>query len=197
MPKPKLHIRRRAIKKPKEAVKAKKTKKGREIERRFLLRAMPKGLRSDSPIHITQYYVDRGGSRIRIRESHQTKLFESRGNTSIQDISKYDVTKKVRLRDGVYDESITWITKATYDKLVPKAHKAISKCRFEIPCVMNGVKLKWEIDFFKLPLRLIIAEIEIPKEGFKIKMPKFIKDVLIMEVTSIKEMSNYALAEKL
>lgn len=199
MPKPKLRIRRKTIKKLKEAVKVnKKTKKGREIERKFLLKGLPKGIKLGEPFQITQYYIDQKGGRIRIRESHKDKCDTSRivFNTELRD-SKYDVTKKVRLRDGVYDESITWIDQKTYLKLVPKAHKKISKLRYEVKSVMNGVKLKWEFDYFESPLRLIIVEIEIPYEGFKIKMPQFIKDVLIMEVTHLKEMTNYALAEKI
>lgn len=191
MPKRKLPIRPKVIKP------VKKTKTGREIERRFLLKGLPKIASKVDPIHITQYYIDQRAGRIRIRESHQNKLYRSNGNTGVQVISKYDITKKVRIRDGVYDETITWINESKYKKLVPKAHKMISKLRYEIPCTMQGKKLKWEIDVFKSPLHMIIVEIEIPKEGFRIKVPKHLKDLIVMEITSIKEMTNYALAEQL
>ena len=191
MPKRKLPIRPKVIKP------VKKTKTGREIERRFLLKGLPKIAAKVDPIHITQYYIDQRAGRIRIRESHQNKLYRSNGNTGVQVISKYDITKKVRIRDGVYDETITWINESKYKKLVPKAHKMISKLRYEIPCTMQGKKLKWEIDVFKSPLHMIIVEIEIPKEGFRIKVPKHLKDLIVMEITSIKEMTNYALAEQL
>ena len=178
-------------------------KSQREIERKFLLKALPKGFSKEPPIHITQYYVDQRGSRIRIRESHKTKMVSTKsGQYESKKVfankqSKYDITKKVRIRNGVYDETITWIDAKAYARLVPKAHKVISKMRYEMPCVMQGIKLKWEIDIFKAPLHLIIVEIEVPYEGFKIKLPKSIKDVLIMEVTNVKEMTNYALAEKI
>ena len=139
MPKRKLPIRPKVIKP------VKKTKTGREIERRFLLKGLPKIASKVDPIHITQYYIDQRAGRIRIRESHQNKLYRSNGNTGVQVISKYDITKKVRIRDGVYDETITWINESKYKKLVPKAHKMISKLRYEIPCTMQGKKLKWEM----------------------------------------------------
>jgi CYTH domain-containing protein len=197
MPKRKLPIRPKVIKP------VKKTKTGREIERRFLLKGLPKIASKVDPIHITQYYIDQRAGRIRIRESHQTKKTSVKsGNYESEKVfvnrtSKYDITKKVRIRDGVYDETITWINESKYKKLVPKAHKMISKLRYEIPCTMQGKKLKWEIDVFKSPLHMIIVEIEIPKEGFRIKMPKYLKDLIVMEITSIKEMTNYALAEQL
>lgn len=186
MAKRKLPIRPKLIK-PVE-----KTKTGREIERRFLLKGLPSVASKIHPIHITQYYVDQRGGRVRIRKSLQSK-YDKRHDV-LRSISKYDITKKVRIRDGVYDESVTWVTENKYKKLIPKAHKVIEKLRYEIPCIMQGKKLKWEIDVFKSPLHLIIVEIEIPKEGFKIKMPKFLRDMVIMEITSIKEMTNYALA---
>ena len=197
MPKRKLPIR------PKTLKPVKKTKTGREIERRFLLKALPSVARKTEPIQITQYYIDQRTGRIRIRESHQTKMVSTKtgkyetAKVFAKTISKYDITKKVRIRDGVYDETITWVSEKRYKRLVPKAHKMISKLRYEVPCTMQGKKLKWEIDVFKSPLHLIIVEIEIPKEGFKIKIPKYLKDLIVMEITSIKEMTNYALAEQI
>ena len=197
MPKRKLPIRPKALKP------IQKTKTGREIERRFLLKALPKTALKFNPVHITQYYIDQKTGRIRIRESHQTKMVSTRsgdhesGKIFANTTSKYDITKKVRIRDGVYDETITWVSEKRYKRLVPKAHKMISKLRYEVPCTMQGKKLKWEIDVFKSPLHLIIVEIEIPKEGFKIKIPKYLKDLIVMEITSIKEMTNYALAEQI
>lgn len=188
---------------PKTLKPIEKTRTGREIERRFLLKGLPKVAMKVDPIHITQYYIDQKTGRIRIRESHQTKMvgtksgqYES-GKVFAKTSSKYDITKKVRIRDGVYDETITWVNERRYKRLVPKAHKMISKLRYEIPCTMQGKKLKWEIDVFKSPLHLIIVEIEIPKEKFKIKVPKYLRDLIVMEITSLKEMTNYALAENI
>jgi len=55
--------------------------------------------------------------------------------------------------------------------------------------------LKWEIDFFQT-CELVIAEIEIPTEDYDLKIPEYIKDNLIMEITGMKEFSNYNLADK-
>jgi CYTH domain-containing protein len=55
--------------------------------------------------------------------------------------------------------------------------------------------LKWEIDVFK-DIRLIVAEIELPKGDYKYEVPKFIKDLTIMDVTNHKEFSNKRLSRK-
>lgn len=183
--------------KPKVSPKPAKVREGMEIERKFLLKSVPSIVGSNLPIYITQYYIDQNGKRVRLRESHQAKVYTNRGKTRVEYVSKYDNTTKTRIRDGVYNETITWIDRKVYEKLTSKAHRVISKRRYEFPCVMNGVKLKWEFDEFKSPMSLVVVEIEVPYEGFKIKLPKFIKDVLIMEVTHLKEFTNYSLAEQL
>jgi CYTH domain-containing protein len=44
---------------------------------------------------------------------------------------------------------------------------------------------------------LIVAEIEIPKKSFKVNIPDFIKDKLLMEVTDFKQFSNRSLSNKI
>jgi len=58
------------------------------------------------------------------------------------------------------------------------------------------VELYWEVDRFDSGHHLIVAEIEIPKKSFKIKMPDFIREKFLIEVTGIKEFSNRNLSNK-
>jgi hypothetical protein len=55
-------------------------------------------------------------------------------------------------------------------------------------------ELKWEVDKFGNDYRLIIAEIEIPKKNFKISFPDYITEMLLLEVTGIKQFSNRSLS---
>ena len=57
-------------------------------------------------------------------------------------------------------------------------------------------KLKWEVDVYE-DLDLVVAELEIPSRKFKIKIPRFISDVLIMDVTKFSEFTNRSLSEKI
>jgi len=54
--------------------------------------------------------------------------------------------------------------------------------------------LKWEVDSFEVgDIQLVIAEIEIPSEDYKLKIPDEFD--VIMEITGIKQFSNSNLAE--
>jgi len=43
---------------------------------------------------------------------------------------------------------------------------------------------------------LVVAEVEYPEENYKIKIPKFIEDVMILEVTKLREFSNKSISKK-
>ena len=62
----------------------------------------------------------------------------------------------------------------------------INKVRY----IYKDGDLKWEVDLFDNGYKLIIAEIEIPKKRYKLNIPDFIKDVLLLEVTGLKQFSN-------
>ena len=68
----------------------------------------------------------------------------------------------------------------------------IKKWRYLYPCG----KLVWEIDVFD-GLNLIMAEVELPTENYKFKIPKFISDQLLLELTQFEQFSNKNLATKI
>jgi len=154
-------------------------KEGLEIERTFLLKQIPNC--NDYPkLEMLQHYVHIGDDRFRVRATYQE------GKETY-----YDKTYKKFLSEGVYDEKIIDLTKKEFHELSKHSHKSIAKQRIVVPTVYG---LKWEIDVFDYPLTLVLAEIEIPHIGYEIIMPDFIKDALLMEVTHLRQFTNYALA---
>ena len=155
-----------------------------EIERKFLLKSLPftKG-GFETILEIEQFYIkglgESPGFRVR-----KTKA-KSSGNIT------YTKTIKKNLKPGVYEETEGDITALEYYEMAATAYKRIEKTRY----VKKEGKLKWEIDVY--PFKLVVAEIELPKEDYPLILPAFIRDNLIMEVTAYKEFTNKALAETL
>lgn len=149
-----------------------------EIERKFLLKAPPK-IAFDYYFNIHQFYLGKDKTRIRIvsQESKSTIYWKNIKN---------------RLSDLSAEETDDIITKEEFDELKKDAISEIRKRRL-IKIVGND---KWEVDMF-LNIQLIIAEVEIPSETYDLKIPEFISDNLIMEVSTFKEFSNRKLAVKL
>jgi CYTH domain-containing protein len=151
-----------------------------EIERKFLLKAIPL-MYFDKAIMISQVYVSDKNSSVteRVRftqEGEDVKCFHTK-KTKIDAMSSEEIELEISLEEG---------------------QKMIEAC--EIPREIDKVRwvkeygdLKWEIDEFR-NLDLIIAEIELPTRDTAVELPQEIQDVLIMEVTGMKEFSNSNLA---
>jgi CYTH domain-containing protein len=150
-----------------------------EIERKYLLKRLP-AIKWDYVINIKQFYLP---DKTRIRQSFVNGGFE------------FIKCKKVLLskKPKVYEEDEKEITKDEFLDLFKKSKTGLAKTRF-IKKVPGG--LKWEVDMYE-DIDLIVAELEIPKKKFKVKIPKFISDVLIMEVTEFSEFTNRSLSEKI
>lgn len=159
-----------------------------EIERKFLLKSLP-DREPKQIIKIDQWYwKNKRGIWERVRS------WEIEGEET-----KWIHTIKRTVSKGVNFEDEKFITKEEYDlftercKLNGGESRFISKERWVYP---DG-ELYWEVDIFNNGHHLIIAEIEIPKKTYKIKIPDFIKDKLLIEVTGIKEFSNRNLSNKI
>jgi len=152
-----------------------------EIERKFLLKRTPEGMFFDMRSDITQFYLpqDGDGYTVRIREAEQ------------HGTRKYWLTKKKYISPTVNEEIEKQIDGAEFHYLKGKALTVLSKERYVH--TLNG--LSWEIDVFK-GMSLIIAEIELPSEDYKLEIPDVITDVLIKEVSGIKEFYNQQLSEE-
>lgn len=152
-----------------------------EIERKFLLKKLPK-TKYDDKLEIIQFYCLKPKVRIRRTISADNDLITT---------TYFKTTKKL-IKPGVYDEQEKEITRKKAIDIVRKsAVSFISKTRY----IKKFGKLKWEIDVFGNDMKLIVAEIELPKENHKITIPKYIKKELVVEVTTMMEFTNKNLAE--
>lgn len=160
-----------------------------EIERKFLLKTMPDKTPSEV-VKIDQWYWK---NKSGIWERARSWNSNMNGVRWVHTIKK-TISKGVNLedeRDMSHDE---------FDEFVKKCYmededsRFISKERWIYPTDNN---LYWEVDRFDSGHHLIVAEIEIPKKSFKIKMPSYIKDKFLIEVTGIKQFSNRNLSNKI
>ena len=153
-----------------------------EIERKWLLKRLP-NWDYDYVLSIAQYYVENklSGLPFRLRMSTNTNT----GQTS------YYHTEKKPISRGVFEEIERKLTMQEFEELVQlhPVHKAIIKDRH--------VKLfdghKYEIDTYK-NITLTTLEVEFATEDTQIALAEVITHEMIMELTGIKEFSNYALA---
>jgi len=159
-----------------------------EIERKFLLKAMPDILPSEI-IKIDQFYFkNKEGIWERVRQ------YDSNVNGK-----KWIHTIKYRINDMSNEEVEKEISKKEFDKFKTKCYtnklnaRHIRKERWVYP---DG-DLEWVVDLFKDNYHLIIAEIEIPSEDYELNIPEFINKKSLLEVTGLKQFSNRSLSIKL
>ena len=151
-----------------------------EIERRFLLKGLPDIEFCEIKL-ISQYYgVDSVGN-FRVRKEVSVK-----GST-------FYITRKKFVSAGINEEDEHKISKEEFKELRSKCTSFIDKKR-HILYVEND--LKWEVDKFS-DIPMIVAEIEIPKLDYDLKVPKEIKEVMVEEITDRKDLSNFALSIKI
>ena len=158
-----------------------------EIERKFLLKSLPKKDYDDKYL-IDQYYWK---NRSNIWERARTYHSEKSGDSYIHTVKK-SVSKGVNMED----EKI--LTKEEYELFKDRClndpdSRYISKERY----IYKFGDLKWEVDNFDNGYRLIVAELEIPKKTYRVALPEYISEVLLMEVTGLKQFSNRSLSIKM
>lgn len=163
---------------------AKKKKINLEIERKFLLKKLPTEMFDKTKhevIKITQFYlmIDGIWQRYRIAE-YKTKI-------------KYIHTIKHSISTGVFQEDEKEVTREDFNEkmaLYSKNSKVIEKIRY----VVKFKGLKFEMDVYK-NISLVTLEVELPKIDHVYKTPNAISKVVLMELTGMKQFSNFNLAE--
>lgn len=158
-----------------------------EIERRFLLKNFNVYSKDiDEKFYIVQHYITRGTDVIRYR--HQKS-----GNNNTDEYFKN--IKKATDTLGIREETeINIPIEEFYQNtmiLHEKNMKTITKERFLIESYLQ--KLRFEVDVFT-DMKLIIVEVELPSLDYQFTFPKLISEQIILEVTDLKEFSNYNLA---
>lgn len=161
-----------------------------EIERKFLLKKLPESKPKDS-IDIEQIYLKKNGVWERVRSWESSKTGKK----------KWIHTIKTSLGKGVNLEDEHLISEEEFLKFKDESLNSTLESRMifktrHIYSVKNS-KLIWEIDEFHNDYRLIVAEIEIPRKDFNIEIPKWISDLILLEVTGLKQFSNRSLSLKI
>jgi len=159
-----------------------------EIERKFLLKSLPK-LKPQQSIKIDQYYLKTPSGvweRARTWES-------SPGETKYIHTIKKSVSKGVNIEDEHY------LSKEEFESFKTKCLQKNTEAKFieKVRHIYPDGDLFWEVDIFGNGYELIIAEIEIPKKTYKLILPDFIKEVNLLEVTGLKQFSNRSLSLKI
>ena len=155
-----------------------------ETERRFLLKCIP-DIKWDDTLKISQHYLT---------DKNDDRTERIRGIMGVtKEDSKFFHTVKTRISDMSAEEVEKEITFDEYSKLVKDSKRTIHKTRYVKRHPKNPT-LKWEVDEFSNPMRLIIAEIELPDEDYELLAPDWINDQYLMEITGEHQFSNSNLA---
>jgi CYTH domain-containing protein len=149
-----------------------------EIERKYLLRALPKFPRPSVVLDIDQGYLpgERLVERLRRQQSQDGTLRYFRA---------------VKLGSGVERTELEEETdRKTFDHLWQLTEgRRLRKRRYVVP---EGDDM-WEIDEF-LDRPLVLAELELEHADEKVKIPDWLERVVVREVTDEKEYTNRSLA---
>jgi CYTH domain-containing protein len=159
-----------------------------EIERKFLLKSLP-SIKPTEIINIQQYYYKNDSG---IWERARTWNSNLNGLKYIHTIKK-SVSKGVNLEDEheMTEEEFLSFKDKCFDS--DNDSKFLIKERWIYP----DSELIWEVDIFKGDLNIVIAEVETPTKDYKVSIPKFISDKLLLEVTEHKQFSNRSLSSKI
>jgi CYTH domain-containing protein len=159
-----------------------------EIERKFLLKAMPDVLPTEV-VKIDQFYFkNKEGVWERVRQWN-SNLYGKRWihtiKTKISDFSNEEIEKD--------------ITKLEYEEFKKGCRQNKSNSRYikKERYIYPDGDLYWEVDLFKDKCHIIIAEIEIPSEDYDLNIPEFVSKKTLLEVTGQKLFSNRSLSVKL
>lgn len=152
---------------------------GFEIERKFLLKKVPTSVSWDFIYDIKQYYIS--DYRIRIqtnRDTNEIKWFYTKKTATDDPMVYQEIEKEIN-----YDEFWGYIHN--------RESKIISKTRYVK--YFGYENLKVEVDDFN-GMKLVVAEIEIPSVDYRLIIPNYIHENLLIEVTRYNEFKNKRLA---
>ena len=150
----------------------------REIERKYLLRALPADVARYPSVVIEQGYIPGAEVRERVRR--------------IRDGTSVRYVRTVKLGSGVerfeFEEETT---EAFFAAVWPLTEgKRVHKRRYLVPV---GARV-WEVDEFLDREDFQLAEIELERADEPVAPPPQIADVIVREVTDEPGFSNYKLA---
>ena len=150
----------------------------REIERKYLLGALPERVRSAESVEVDQGYLP--GTRInerirRMRSPERTRFFRT--------IKIGSGLERFELEEETTEEFFNTVWPLTRGA-------RIFKRRYFVP----EENVVWEIDEFLDRPGLWLAEVELESVDQRVKIPKWLESVVEREVTDERAYTNYALA---
>jgi adenylate cyclase len=145
-----------------------------EIEKKFLLKALPAGIANG--VKILQGYFSTGDPELRVRSKGSKRFVTRKSGSGL-----------------IRDEEEAEITEKAFKVLWPATAAArIEKTRYQI---VGHDGLTWEIDEYHGALKgLYTAEVELPNGEITIDMPNAVCAVLVRDVTEDKAYKNKSLA---
>ena len=149
-----------------------------EIERKYLLRALPRALRGATPAEIEQGYLP--GERLRERVRRVVRDGRER------------LVRTVKLGAGVSRIEVEEeTTRELFDVLWPATRaRRVRKRRYAVP---EG-ELTWEVDEFT-DRALVLAEVELPAPDTPVVFPSWLATYVVREVTDDPAYLNSTLAK--
>ena len=149
-----------------------------EIERKYLLRALPRALRGATPAEIEQGYLP--GERLRERVRRVVRDGRER------------LVRTVKLGAGVSRIEVEEeTTRELFDVLWPATRaRRVRKRRYAVP---EGA-LTWEVDEFT-DRALVLAEVELPAPDTPVVFPSWLATYVVREVTDDPAYLNSTLAK--
>lgn len=166
--------------------------KNQEIERRFLLWAVP-DVEYDSVRQIRQFYKEGVPERIRSEVIFLPPFVDGEGEIS-RVLCEKTIKTAVPGEEGMHEDNVM----LNLHEFIQMRNGFPNEIRKFRHIKMDG-ELKWEVDDFSCggneKQRLVIAEIEIPSMAHKIAIPEWLLSFVIKEITGEKEFSNFALSK--
>ena len=148
-----------------------------EIERKYLLRALPERARTAPFVEIEQGWLPGGEPRVRLR-----RVTGDAGPRFVRTIK--------RGRGLVRSELEEEILAAEFEALWASTEGCrVRKRRYQV----TEADLTWEVDAF-CDRDLVLAEVELPTAAYPVPLPEWIRSLLVREVTEEGEYVNLNLA---
>lgn len=149
-----------------------------EIERKYLLRGLPEFPRASVILDIDQGYLpgEKLVERLRREQSHEGVVRYYRTVKIGSGVERIELEEEA---DEAVFQHLWLLTEG----------RRLRKRRYVVP---NGDDM-WEIDEF-LDRPLVLAELELDRADATVKIPDWLKPVLVREVTDEKEYTNRSLA---
>ena len=150
-----------------------------EIERKFLLSAVPPEVSTAASTFLRQGYIP--GHRL----IERVRAVRKNGEESfIRTIKLGMGVKRIEIEEETTREIFDVLWGLT-------AQRRLEKTRYFIP---DGT-LTWEIDVFA-DRELVLAEVELPSEHTKVAFPEWLSEYIVREVTDETDFTNWSLALK-